>query len=48
LIGELLAVAALIMALMFVVCDLGRPDRFWHLLPGWDDSISRSPCSRGT
>lgn len=34
LIGELLAVAALIMALMFVVCDLGRPDRFWHLIPG--------------
>src|SRR5512134_2604538 len=33
-IGELLAVAALIMALMFVVCDLGRPDRFWHLIPG--------------
>jgi Ni/Fe-hydrogenase subunit HybB-like protein len=33
-IGELLAIAALIMALMFVVCDLGRPDRFWHLLPG--------------
>jgi Ni/Fe-hydrogenase subunit HybB-like protein len=19
---------------MFVVCDLGRPDRFWHLMPG--------------
>jgi len=34
LVGELLAIAALIMALMFVVCDLGRPDRFWHLLPG--------------
>jgi molybdopterin-containing oxidoreductase family membrane subunit len=34
LIGELLAIAALVMALMFVVCDLGRPDRFWHLLPG--------------
>lgn len=34
LIGELLAIAALIMALMFVVCDLGRPDRFWHLMPG--------------
>lgn len=33
-IGELLAIAAIIMALMFVVCDLGRPDRFWHLLPG--------------
>lgn len=33
-IGELLAIAAIIMALMFVVCDLGRPDRFWHLIPG--------------
>lgn len=33
-IGELLAVAALIMALVFVVVDLGRPDRFWHLIPG--------------
>jgi molybdopterin-containing oxidoreductase family membrane subunit len=33
-IGELLAVAALVMALLFVVVDLGRPDRFWHMLPG--------------
>ncbi len=33
-IGELLAIAALFMALFFVVVDLGRPDRFWHLLPG--------------
>ena len=32
-IGELLAVAALVMALAFVVVDLGRPDRFWHLMP---------------
>lgn len=32
-IGELLAVAALFMALFFVIVDLGRPDRFWHLLP---------------
>lgn len=32
-VGELLAVAALIMALLFVVVDLGRPDRFWHLMP---------------
>ena len=32
-IGELLAIAALFMALFFVVVDLGRPDRFWHLLP---------------
>ena len=32
-VGELLAIAALVMALLFVVVDLGRPDRFWHLLP---------------
>jgi len=31
--GELLAVASIIMCLMFVTVDLGRPDRFWHLLP---------------
>jgi len=31
--GELLAVAAIIMCLMFVTVDLGRPDRFWHLIP---------------
>lgn len=29
--GELLAVAAIIMCLMFVTVDLGRPDRFLHL-----------------
>ena len=33
-IGELLAIAAIVMSIMFVVCDLGRPDRFWHMLPG--------------
>jgi len=32
--GELLAVAAIFMCLAFVTVDLGRPDRFWHLLPG--------------
>jgi len=32
-IGELLAIAAITMCLMFVVADLGRPDRFWHLMP---------------
>ena len=32
--GELLAVAAIIMCLAFVSVDLGRPDRFWHLIPG--------------
>lgn len=33
-IGELLAVAAIAMCLGFVVVDLGRPDRAWHLIPG--------------
>ena len=31
--GELLAVSAILMCLMFVMVDIGRPDRFWHLLP---------------
>jgi molybdopterin-containing oxidoreductase family membrane subunit len=33
-IGEALAVSALLMCLMFVTADLGRPDRVWHLIPG--------------
>lgn len=32
--GEILAVAAIIVALAFVNVDLGRPDRFWHIIPG--------------
>ncbi len=32
-IGEILAISAIVMCLMFVMADLGRPDRFWHLLP---------------
>jgi molybdopterin-containing oxidoreductase family membrane subunit len=31
--GELLAVSAIVMCLLFVLVDLGRPDRFWHLMP---------------
>jgi Ni/Fe-hydrogenase subunit HybB-like protein len=31
--GELLAISAIVMCLLFVLVDLGRPDRFWHLLP---------------
>jgi molybdopterin-containing oxidoreductase family membrane subunit len=31
--GELLAISAIVMCLIFVCVDLGRPDRFWHLLP---------------
>lgn len=32
--GEMLSVAAILMAQLFVLVDLGRPDRFWHLIPG--------------
>lgn len=32
--GLLLSVCAVIMSLGFVVVDIGRPDRFWHLFPG--------------
>ncbi len=31
--GELLAVSAIVMCLLFVMVDIGRPDRFWHLIP---------------
>jgi len=32
--GELLAIAAIVMCGLFVTVDIGRPDRFWHLIPG--------------
>ena len=32
--GELLAIAAIVMCGLFVMVDIGRPDRFWHLMPG--------------
>ena len=33
LVGEGMAVAAVVMAMLFVIADLGRPERFWHMLP---------------
>ncbi len=33
-IGEAVAIAAIVMCTLSVVVDLGRPDRFWHLIPG--------------
>ena len=35
--GELLAICAIIMCLLFVIVDMGRPERFWHMIPfvGW-------------
>lgn len=32
-IGELVAIASILMCLLFVTVDLGRPDRMWHMLP---------------
>lgn len=34
LLGELLAVAAITTCLLFIVTDVGRPERLWHLIPG--------------
>ena len=33
-VGEMLAIAAIVMCIGFVVVDLGRPDRVWHMVPG--------------
>lgn len=35
--GELLAVAAIIMCLLFVLVDMGKPERLWHMIPGIGD-----------
>ena len=32
--GELLAIAAISMCGLFVLADVGRPERLWHLIPG--------------
>ena len=38
--GELLAVAVLMMCLMFVMVDIGRPDRVWHFVRfNWPSSM---------
>jgi Ni/Fe-hydrogenase subunit HybB-like protein len=33
LLGEMMAVAAVILCILFVMVDLGRPERIWHILP---------------
>lgn len=33
LIGEILAFCAIIMCMLFIMVDMGRPDRFWHVIP---------------
>jgi molybdopterin-containing oxidoreductase family membrane subunit len=32
--GELLAVSAIVMCMLFVTIDVGHPERLWHLIPG--------------
>src|SRR5512136_1597527 len=34
LLGELLAISALAMCLLFIMVDMGRPDRLLHMMPG--------------
>jgi Ni/Fe-hydrogenase subunit HybB-like protein len=34
LVGELLAISAIVVCLLFIVVDMGRPDRLWHIIPG--------------
>ncbi|TNF47727.1 polysulfide reductase [bacterium] len=31
--GEMLAITAISMCIMFIMVDIGRPDRVWHILP---------------
>jgi len=33
-IGEMLAISAVVMCILFVLSHMGRPDRLWHILPG--------------
>ena len=33
--GELLALSAILMCLLFVLVDVGRPDHLWHMIPAW-------------
>jgi molybdopterin-containing oxidoreductase family membrane subunit len=34
LIGEILSIAAIVMCILFVTVDLGRPELIWHMIPG--------------
>ncbi|MEE8575248.1 MAG: NrfD/PsrC family molybdoenzyme membrane anchor subunit [Thermodesulfobacteriota bacterium] len=44
LLGEMLAIAAVNMCMIFVLFHMGRPDRLWHIIPGigifnWPNSM---------
>lgn len=34
LIGEMLAITAVILVILFIIFHMGRPDRLWHIIPG--------------
>jgi len=48
LIAELLSVAAIIMCILFVTVDVGRPWRSGTCCRWWEPPTSRSRCSSGT
>jgi Ni/Fe-hydrogenase subunit HybB-like protein len=31
--GELLAISAIVMCILFIIVDMGRPERLWHMIP---------------
>ncbi|MFO1220590.1 MAG: NrfD/PsrC family molybdoenzyme membrane anchor subunit [Burkholderiaceae bacterium] len=33
--GEMLAISAVLMVFMFVFAHMGRPERLWHMIPPW-------------
>ena len=33
--GEMLAITAVILVMLFVFAHMGRPDRLWHMIPPW-------------
>jgi len=44
LLGEMLAISAVVMCIIFVLMHMGRPDRLWHIIPGmgimnWPNSV---------
>jgi Ni/Fe-hydrogenase subunit HybB-like protein len=42
--GELLAVSAITMCLLFILVDIGRPERFLHIMPFFGRPTSRRRC----
>jgi molybdopterin-containing oxidoreductase family membrane subunit len=40
--GELLAICAIIMCLLFVIVDLGHPELIWHMIPNRQAALGGS------